>query len=133
MSMTPMAAQERTSHGWAVFVAVYLLIAGTLNLIWGIAALENKSYFTAEGLLWSSLNTWGWVAIIVGALQLIGSAFVAARMAFGAVLAVFLAFCGIIFNFLSIGAYPVWSAILLLIDGLVIWGVTIHSEQFVRE
>jgi hypothetical protein len=128
-----MAAQERTSHGWAVFVAVYLLIAGTLNLIWGIAALENKYYFTSEGLLWSSLNTWGWVAIVVGALQLMGSAFVAARMAFGAVLAVFLAFCGIIFNFLSIGAYPVWSAVLLLIDGLVIWGVTVHSEQFVKE
>lgn len=133
MSTSPMAAERRTSHGWAVFVAVYLLIAGVLNLIWGIAALENKAYFTTNGLLWSSLNTWGWVAIVVGAIQLIGSACVAARMAFGAVVAVFLAFCGIIFNFLSIGAYPVWSAILLLIDGLIIWGVTVHSEQFVRE
>jgi hypothetical protein len=128
-----MATQRRASQGWAIFVAVYLMIAGVLNVIWGIAALENKAYFTSEGLLWSTLNTWGWVAIVVGAIQLFGAALVAARSAAGAVIAVFLAFCGILFNFLSIGAYPVWSAILLLIDGLIIWGVTVHSEQFVRE
>ncbi len=128
-----MAAQRHSSHGWATFVAVYLMIAGVLNVIWGIAALENKAYFTSEGLLWSTLNTWGWVAIVVGAIQLVGAALVAGRSAAGAVIAVFLAFCGILFNFLSIGAYPIWSAVLLLIDGLIIWGVTVHSEQFVRE
>lgn len=133
MSTTPMAAQRHSSHGWATFVAVYLMIAGVLNVIWGIAALENKAYFTSEGLLWSTLNTWGWVAIVVGAIQLVGAALVAGRSAAGAVIAVFLAFCGILFNFLSIGAYPIWSAVLLLIDGLIIWGVTVHSEQFVRE
>ncbi len=133
MSTTPIASPRSSSHGWATFVAVYLLMAGVLNLIWGIAALENKAYFVNGGLLWSTLNTWGWVAIILGAIQLFGAALVAARSAAGAVIAIFLAFCGILFNFLSIGAYPIWSAILLLIDGLIIWGVTVHSEQFVRE
>jgi hypothetical protein len=119
------------TRGWATFVAVYLMIVGILNIVWGIAALSNKSYFATGGLLWSSLNTWGWVAIIVGALQLIGAALVASRNAAGAVIAGFLAFFGIMLNFLSIGAYPVWSVILLVIDALIIWAVTVHSEEFV--
>jgi hypothetical protein len=128
-----MGRELRSPQGWATFVAVYLLIAGVLNLIWGIAALENKAYFASDGLLWSTLNTWGWIAVVLGAVQLIGAGLVAARNAAGAVIAVFLAFCGIMFNFLSIGAYPVWSVILLVLDGLIIWGVTVHSEQFVKE
>jgi hypothetical protein len=127
-----MATERESSEGWAVFVAVYLMIAGVLNVIWGIAALENKSYFVSGGLLWSELNTWGWVAIIVGAIQVLGAGLVAARYAAGAVIAAVLAFCGIILNFLSIGAYPVWSAILLVVDAMIIWAVTVHSEQFVK-
>lgn len=115
-----------------MFVAVYLLIAGVLNLIWGIAALENKSYFATGGLLWSELNTWGWVAIVVGAIQVLGAGLVAARNVAGAVIAAVLAFCGIMLNFLSIGAYPIWSAILLVVDAMIIWAVTVHSEQFTK-
>lgn len=129
---TPSTRQEPSTGGWAVFVAVYLLIAGFLNVIWGIAALENKSYFITEGLLWDSLNTWGWVAIIVGAIQMLGSALVVIRSALGAVIAGFLAFAGIMMNFLSIGAYPVWSSILLVIDALIIWAVTVHSDEFIQ-
>jgi hypothetical protein len=141
MSATPSSSvpqyrpqgEYRSSPGWAVFVAAYLAIAGVLNVVWGIVALDNKSYFVSGGLLWSELNTWGWVAIIVGAIQILGSMLVAARRAGGAVIAGFLAFFGIMLNFLSIGAYPVWSVILLVIDALIIWAVTVHSDAFVSD
>lgn len=121
-----------SSEGWAVFVAAYLVIVGVLNIIWGIVALDHKSYFVNGGLLWSELSTWGWVAIVVGAIQVLGAALVAARRAGGAVIAGFLAFFGIMLNFLSIGAYPVWSVIMLVVDALIIWAVTVHSDAFVR-
>jgi hypothetical protein len=129
----PHEYQQSSSPGWAVFVAAYLVIAGILNVIWGIAALDNKAYFNSGGLLWSSLNTWGWVAIIVGAIQVLGAILVAARRAGGAIIAGSLAFFGIMLNFLSIGAYPVWSVIGLVIDSLIIWAVTVHSDAFVDE
>jgi hypothetical protein len=122
-----------SSSGWATFVAVYLTIMGVLNIVWGIAALSNKSYFISGGLLWSELNTWGWAAIILGAIQVLGAMLVAARRAGGAVIAGFLAFCGIMLNFLSIGAYPVWSVTLLVIDALVIWAVTVHADAFITD
>jgi hypothetical protein len=104
-----------------------------LNAIWGLAALNNKAYFVTEGLLWSTLNTWGWIALIVGIIQIIGAMLVFARHAAGAVIAAFLAFCGLIMNFLAIGAYPVWSVILIVADTLVLWAVTVHGEEFVRD
>lgn len=139
MSSTPPASahqyepqhEHRSSSGWAVFVAAYLAIAGVLNVIWGIVALDNKSYYVSGGLLWSELNTWGWAAIILGAIQILGAALVAARRAGGAIIAGSLAFFGIMLNFLSIGAYPVWSVIMLVVDALIIWAVTVHSDAFV--
>lgn len=132
---TPQGEQYRSSRrsGWPTFVAIYLMIEGVLNIIWGIAALDNKSYFVSGGLLWSSLNTWGWVAIILGAVQVLGSLLVMSRNAAGAVIAGFLAFCGLMLNFLSIGAYPVWSVILLVVDALILWAVTVHGDEFVAD
>lgn len=127
------SSEYRSSSGWATFVAAYLTIVGVLNVIWGIVALSNKSYFISGGLVWSELNAWGWVAIIVGAIQIIGAMLVAARRAGGAVIAGFLAFFGIMLNFLSIGAYPVWSSIMLVVDALIIWAVTVHADAFVTD
>jgi hypothetical protein len=49
------------------------------------------------------------------------------------VIAGFLAFFGIMLNFLSIGAYPVWSVILLVVDAMIIWAVTVHADAFVTD
>lgn len=117
-------AQRARGAGWVVFASVYLGLAGILNVIYGIATLENKQYFHESGLLWSNLDTWGWVAIIVGALQLAIAGFLWARNAFGLVLGIFVAMLGFIANFLSIGAYPVWSVIAMVLDGFVIWALS---------
>ena len=31
--------------GWVAFAGAYLLVAGFMNVIWGIVALSNKSAF----------------------------------------------------------------------------------------
>ena len=33
-------------------------------------------------------------------------------------------------NFLSIGAHPAWSVIAMSCNALVLWAVTVHSDQF---
>jgi len=60
--------------GRAVFVAVLLLIAGTLNIIYGIAAVGNAHFFDNTQYVFSSLHTWGWITIIVGVIQLTAGA-----------------------------------------------------------
>lgn len=40
---------EPQGTGWIVFAGIMISLAGILNIIWGIAAIEHSSFFTANG------------------------------------------------------------------------------------
>ena len=57
--------------GRAVFVATLLVIIGTVNIIYGIGALDDANVFVNDKrLVFDNLNTLGWVTIILGVVQL---------------------------------------------------------------
>src|SRR5918994_5461416 len=50
--------------GRVVFAATLLLIAGTLNIIYGIGSLDDANIFTNDKrYIFTNLNTLGWVLI----------------------------------------------------------------------
>src|SRR5258708_32036437 len=56
--------------GSAWFVGILLLIVGTLNVFYGIAAVANSSFYVAEErYVFGGLHTWGWITIILGVIQ----------------------------------------------------------------
>ena len=58
--------------GRVVFAAV-LLIVGTLNIIYGIGALDDANIFVNDQrYILTNLNTMGWVLIVLGLIQLAG-------------------------------------------------------------
>jgi hypothetical protein len=61
MTTPPRAGEARDTgrpgSGWVAFAGAYLLVAGGMNVIWGIVALANKSAFVEDGLVWSTLDT----------------------------------------------------------------------------
>ena len=81
--------------------------------------------------MWSSLSPWGWIAIIFGAVQIAAGGLLFARKVGGVVMALVLSMLGILVHFFSIGAYPVWSAVAVVCNALVLWAVTVHSDEFV--
>jgi hypothetical protein len=124
------AVRDTGRSGWITFAGAYLLIAGGLHMIWGIVALSNRDEFRESSLVWSNLNTWGWIAIVVGGVQVIGAFMVFAQRFAGQWLAGVLAILGIFVAFLSLGAYPIWSVVVMVCNGLVLWAVTAHGEEF---
>ena len=59
--------------GRVVFAAIMLLIVGTLNIIYGIGALDDANIFVNDTrYILDNLNTLGWVLIILGIIQLTG-------------------------------------------------------------
>jgi hypothetical protein len=120
----------RVGSGWVAFAGAYLMISGIVNMIWGVTALTKKAYFADGGLLWSGLSTWGWIAVVVATVQIVVGGLLFARKVLGVLLAIGLAMAGILVNFLSIGAYPVWSAVAIFCSALVLWAVTVHSQDF---
>jgi hypothetical protein len=59
--------------GRAMFAAVLLLIVGTLNIVYGIGALDDANIFVNDKrFILDDLNTLGWVLIVLGVIQLTG-------------------------------------------------------------
>ena len=106
--------------GRATFAAVLLLIAGTLNIIYGIGALDKANIFTNETrYIFTNLNTMGWVLIVLGVIQLTGGFSLLAGNTYGRVIGLVGASLGAIGALFSIGgANPWWS---LGIFALCIW------------
>ena len=125
-----MAPHGTRRSGWVSFAAAFMLNAGLLNAIWGVAALSNSTYFVRSGLLVSTLTTWGWIALVLGGLQMLCGVLVFIGKRLGQFLALVLATVGVVVNFLSVGAYPIWSVIALAFNALVLWAVTVHGEEF---
>jgi hypothetical protein len=120
----------RIGSGWVAFAGSYMMIAGMLNLIWGITALSKEDYFIEGGLVWSSLTTWGWIAVVVAAVQITAGGLLFARKLGGVIMALVISMSAMLVNFLSIGAYPVWSVVAIVCNALVLWAVTVHGNDF---
>jgi hypothetical protein len=111
-----------------VFVAVLLLLAGTLNIIYGIAAVGNSHFFDNTQYVFAHLHTWGWITIIIGAIQLLAGFSLMGGGAFGRVIGIFAAGIGAIESLLSIGGqHPWWSLAIFavccwILHGLIVFG-----------
>ena len=117
--------------GRAVFAAMLLLIAGTLNIIYGIGALDCANIFTDDRrYILTDLNTLGWVLIVLGLIQLAGGVSLLAGNVFGRVVAIVGASLGAIGALLSIGgAYPWWSLGIFLLCVYIIHGILILGDD----
>jgi hypothetical protein len=123
-------SSPRARKGWLVFAGVYLLVAGAMNAVWGLAALTDREVLVERSLAWANLTTWGWLSVGVAAIQLAAGGLVLAHRIVGRALAVVIALAGLFVNFLSVGAYPLWSILALVANGLVLWAVTVYGEAF---
>jgi hypothetical protein len=109
--------------GWWVFAGIMLAIAGTLNVIWGIAAIAESSFFTATGAhyVFSNLNTWGWITLILGALELLAGFSLFAGGSFGRWFGIFAATLVAIGSLLDIRVLPFWSICVFALSVIVIY------------
>ena len=79
-----------------------LLIAGSVNVIYGIAAISDSSFYAngARHVLFDDLSTWGWVVTIVGVTRSSPSLAIWAETSFGRWLGVRLASGGAVVQLL---------------------------------
>ena len=117
--------------GSAVFAAILLLMAGTLNIIYGFGAIGDAHFFTDSGshYVFSSLHTWGWITVILGFIQVTAGFSLFAGGTYGRVIGLVAATLGAIGALLSIGgAYPFWSLGVFAICLIVIHGLAVLGE-----
>ena len=119
---------ENRGAGRVAFAGILLAVAGTLNVIYGIAAITDASFFVDNTrYVFSSLSTWGWITTLLGAVQLLAGG------TFGRVIGIFAASIGAIGALLAVGgAYPFWSLGVFALCVIVIHGLVVYEPEEVR-
>jgi hypothetical protein len=117
--------------GRVVFAATLLLIVGTLNIIYGIGALDDANIFVNDTrFILTNLNTLGWVLIILGVIQLTGGFSLMAGNTYGRWIGIIGGSLGAIAALLSIGgAYPWWSLGIFALSVYVVYGIIVFGEE----
>jgi len=117
--------------GRATFAAILLLIAGTLNIIYGIGALDSANIFVNDTrYIFTDLNTMGWVLIVLGAIQLTGGFSLIAGNTYGRVIGIIGGTLGAIGALLSIGGQnPWWSLAVFFLCVWIVYGIMVLGDD----
>ena len=115
--------------GRVLFAAVLLMLAGTVNIVYGIGALDDANVFVNDKrFILDNLNTLGWVLIVLGIIQLIGGFSLASGQTFGRVVGIAGGSLGAIGALLSIGgSYPWWSLGVFALCVYVVHGIIVYG------
>lgn len=123
----------RTGEGWLTFAGIMIIVLGTLNIIWGIAAIDRSGFFVGETkLIFDDLRTWGWIVLIIGGLQVLAGFGIFIRNQLARWFGVAVAAVNVIAALASIEAYPFWALVIVGIDILVIYGLAAYGDRLDR-
>lgn len=117
--------------GRVAFAATLLLIVGVLNIIYGIGALDNANVLVNDQrFVFTNLSTLGWIAIVLGLIQLSAGLSLMAGNAYGRVLAIIGGSLGALDALFSVGgAYPWWSLAIFALCIYIVHGVIVFGED----
>ena len=118
--------------GWVVFGGVMLIMLGSFQVIEGLVALFDDGFYLvrSNGLVVDvNYNTWGWTHLIIGIVGVLaGLGLLVGNMA-ARVAGVVVACLSALVNLAFVSAYPIWSAILIALDVIVIYAIIVHGRE----
>ena len=118
--------------GWLAFAVAMLTLSGVLSALWGLLTLLRRGVFVAtvkDNPLNLDYRAWGWIHIAVGVLAVVLAALLPRAAAGVRALTVGLAGLSIVANLLVITERPVWFAVVITLDIMVIFAVTAHGSD----
>jgi hypothetical protein len=135
---TPTAAKGRQApepydqrgEGWVSFAGIMIGLVGTLNIIYGIAAISNsKFYFQNATYVISDLKAYGWLTLCIGAVQLAAAFGIFSRQNWARWVGIISAAANTLVQVLWLPSYPLASLALMAIDILVIYGLVAYGKR----
>lgn len=119
--------------GWGWFAGIVLIIAGAIDIVYGLIAVfqPGSVYFVAsEGeLVLFDLQGWGWWHSIFGALLILVGIALFSGATWARVTAIVLVALNALSQLMLLPLQPWWSLIVLTLDILVIYALTVHGRE----
>ena len=131
MSTQSMDYGTDSTSGWVVFAGVVTFLAAIANLLYGITLLAKDDWvvITPSALIQFDLTTVGVIYLIFAALGF----FVGMGIFHGDLWARILGIVGATLNIVAqmafLSVYPAWSWLVIIVDTLVIYGLTVHGDE----
>ena len=126
-------AESARGGGWLTFASVMLMIAGIWNAIEGLLAIGSSRVFVNdEVFVFGDLNTWGWIVVLLGVLQLGAAWAIMDGRSYGRWLGIAVAGLNAIGQLLFLPAYPLWCVAMFAVDVLIIYALAVYGPRGAR-
>jgi uncharacterized membrane protein (DUF2068 family) len=117
-------------QGLVTFAGVMLMIAGILNTLFGIAAIDKANVFTQHArYVFGDLSTFGWFVLALGILQLFAAFAIWRGAAWGRWFGVACASANAILQVIWLPSYPILALTILPLDIIAIYGLLAYGGR----
>jgi hypothetical protein len=122
---------ERQPTGWTVFAGCLLFIIGSLDALWGLAAILNDDIVIVggNGAIIADITTWGWVHFILGSVIALTGLGLFAGSSGARWAAVFFVTVNSIAQIVWFPAAPLWSFLIIILNVTIIYQLTARWEE----
>ena len=128
----PPREPARPWFGWIAFGGAMMIVLGSFHVIAGLVALldDQKFLVSKSGLIVEADYTaWGWTHLILGIVLALAGIGLFSGQTWARIVAVMLAMFSAVANLAFLAANPLWSAIMIAIDILVIYAVLVYGDK----
>jgi hypothetical protein len=135
---TEMSTSRRdapSASGPTVFAAAVMVISGVCVLFAGTAALvHDRIYVVVPDYIYSfNLTGWAWVHLALGILAIAAGYALLRDRSWARVAGMSLACLSMVFQFLVLPFYPIWSVLIIALDATILWALTTDGRNAVQD
>jgi hypothetical protein len=123
--------EERQPTGWTVFAGALMLIVGSLDALWGLAAILNDDvvFVGGQGVLVADVTLWGWVHLILGSIVAVTGLGLFAGTEWARLTAIFFVAINAVSQIAWFPAAPLWAFLIILLNVTIIYQLTARWEE----
>jgi hypothetical protein len=125
------ARSSKTWAGWLIFAALVLGIIGAINVFEGVIGLiyRYRTVLVAAQLYVVDVTGWALVLIVSGAIMVAAGIGLMSRRTWARITAIVVVGVHAIMQVAWMGAYPVWSLLMLALDIVVLFALTARWDR----
>jgi hypothetical protein len=125
---TTVGAAAMPQSGWVQFAGIMLLFSGVWIAFEGVFAFFRSTYFIGSAVF-GSLWIWALAWLVFGVLLIAAGMAVTSGQRWGRWFGIVVAGLAALLHMLSFATYPWWSAVMITVDLLVLFGLTARWQK----
>lgn len=117
--------------GWVAFAGIAMIVIGIAHVLYGIAAFARSgTYLTQFGTAFTvDFAGVGWTYLVLGLIIAVAGAGVMSGRTWARTIGIVLAALSVLANVVFFSAYPLWSALVIVLGLVVIYALAVHGRE----